>query len=111
MRSIRLGCGTGYWGDKLDASEVLVERGNINYLAADMLAELTLAIHQRIKAKEPTLGYVQQIKPFLRGVIKTASEKGIKIVTNGGDANPGALNAIGDPPAAENMAFPGCKLS
>ena len=109
MRSIRLGCGTGYWGDKLDASEVLVERGNINYLAADMLAELTLAIHQRIKARNPTLGYVQQIEPFFRGVIKTASEKDIKIVTNGGAANPeGGGDALAS--IAKEMGVSGLKI-
>ncbi|MFC2001605.1 acyclic terpene utilization AtuA family protein [Chloroflexota bacterium] len=88
MRFIRLGSGTGYWGDKLDASEVLVERGNISYLAADMLAELTLSIHQRIREKNPKLGYVQQIEPLFRGVLKTSVDKGIKIITNGGAANP-----------------------
>ncbi len=88
MDSMRIGCGTGWWGDKLDASEVLVERGNINYLAADMLAELTLSIHQRIRAKNDKLGYVQQIEPLFKGILKGAAEKGIKVITNGGAANP-----------------------
>lgn len=95
MRTMRIGCGTGYWGDKLDASEVLVERGNINYLAADMLAELTLSIHQRIRAKNDKLGYVQQIEPLFKGILKEATEKDIKLITNGGAANPeGGADAI-----------------
>ncbi|HXX59070.1 MAG TPA: acyclic terpene utilization AtuA family protein, partial [Dehalococcoidales bacterium] len=63
MRSTRIGTATGWWGDKLDASQVLLDRGDINYLCSDMLAELTLSIHQRIKAKNPKLGYVNQIEP------------------------------------------------
>jgi len=109
MRSIRLGSGTGYWGDKLDASEVLVERGNISYLAADMLAELTLAIHQRIKERDPQQGYVGQIEPLFRGVLKASFEKGIKIVTNGGAANPeSGGNAIAS--IAKELGISGLKI-
>ncbi len=90
MRSVRIGTETGYWGDKLDASHVLLERGNIKYLASDMLAELTLAIHQRIKARDPKQGYVSQIEPFFEQDLKLAMEKGVKIISNGGAANPEA---------------------
>jgi len=95
MRSTRIGTATGWWGDKLDASHVLLERGDINYLCSDMLAELTLAIHQRIKARNPKLGYVNQIIPFFEQDLKLAVEKNVKIICNGGAANPeGAADVV-----------------
>ncbi len=95
MRSVRIGTATGWWGDKLDASHVLLERGEIDYLCSDLLAELTLAIHQRIKAKNPNLGYVSQIVPFFEQDLKLALDKDVKIICNGGAANPeGAAEVV-----------------
>ena len=48
MRSVRLGTGTGFSGDVLDPAVDLVERGNIDYLCFDHLAELTLANQQKM---------------------------------------------------------------
>lgn len=109
MKTMRIGCGTGWWGDKLDASEVLVERGNIRYLAADMLAELTLSIHQRIRAKNDKLGYVQQIEELFKRILRGAVEKDVKVITNGGAANPqGAAKAVAA--IAEEMGLQGVTI-
>jgi hypothetical protein len=60
-----------------------------------MLAELTLAIHQRIKAQNSTMGYVNQIVDFFEQSLKLALQKNVKIICNGGAANPeGAANVV-----------------
>lgn len=92
---IRIGAGAGFGGDRLDAAEVLVERGGIDYLVFECLAERTLALYQQEKLKNPKAGYNPQLKRRLARVLPGCREKGIKIVSNLGGANPlGALQAV-----------------
>ena len=53
MKSIRIGCGSASWGDMLDPAVELAERGNVQYIGFDHLAELTMSILQRMKQKDP----------------------------------------------------------
>ncbi|MEW5913618.1 MAG: acyclic terpene utilization AtuA family protein [Thermodesulfobacteriota bacterium] len=97
MKSIRLGCGSASWGDMLDPAVELVEKGDIQYLGFDHLAELTMSILQRMKDKNPKRGYIPDFIPWMRAILPKAAEKGIKIITNAGGANPGqaALDLMG----------------
>lgn len=89
-RQVRLGAGSGFWGDALDPAVELVEMGELDYLAMEYLAELTMAILQRQKLKNPKLGYIPDLIPHMRVLMPIAREKGTRIVTNGGGANPRA---------------------
>ena len=53
-KSVRLGAGSGFWGDAQDPAEELLERGNLDYLCFDYLAELTMALLQRQSSSGPT---------------------------------------------------------
>ena len=88
MKSIRMGCGSASWGDMLDPAIELVEKGNIQYLGFDHLAELTMSILQRMKNKNPKRGYIPDLIPWMRSLLPKAKEKGIKMLTNAGGANP-----------------------
>ncbi|WP_299451505.1 acyclic terpene utilization AtuA family protein, partial [uncultured Pigmentiphaga sp.] len=48
-KRVRLGAGSGFWGDALDPADELVERGELDYLCLEYLAELTMALLQRQK--------------------------------------------------------------
>ena len=58
--AIRLGAGAGFWGDALDPALDLLKEGALDYLCFDFLAELTMALLQRQKARNPDSGYVPE---------------------------------------------------
>ena len=61
MKNVRIGCGSGYWGDALDPALELAEKGNVQYLGFDHLAELTMCLLHKQKQKDPTKGYIPDI--------------------------------------------------
>ena len=57
MRSIRLGAGAGYSGDRIEPAVDLAASGKLDYLVFECLAERTIALAQLRKLKEPAEGY------------------------------------------------------
>lgn len=90
MKSVKLGTGLAFWGDSIRPAIEMVERADIQYLCCDHLAELTMSILSKQKSKNPDLGYTTDIIPFLRGVLAKCRERGIRIISNSGGANPEA---------------------
>jgi hypothetical protein len=88
MGTIRIGSGAGYSGDRIEPAVELVEKGNIQYLVFECLAERTIAIAQQAKMKDPTVGYDGLLAQRMEVVLLSCKEKGIKIITNMGAANP-----------------------
>ncbi|MCC5468257.1 acyclic terpene utilization AtuA family protein [Pelosinus baikalensis] len=88
MGTIRIGSGAGYSGDRIEPAVELVEKGNIQYLIFECLAERTIAIAQQAKMKDPNAGYDGLLTQRMEAVLLRCKEKGIKIITNMGAANP-----------------------
>lgn len=86
--SIRIGCGAGYAGDRWEPALECVERGDIDYLVYETLAERTIALGQLEKLRDPARGYNPMLEARLALVLKPALERGIRIVSNMGAANP-----------------------
>ena len=109
MKNVRIGCGSGYWGDALDPAIEIAEKGNVDYLGFDHLAELTMAILHRQKTKDPTAGYIPDIVPWFEKLLPICQKNGIKMITNAGGSNP---EAAGDAIAAlcDRMDIHGLKL-
>ena len=93
-RTIRIGGGAAFWGDSPDAPAQLVRRGNVDYLVLDYLAEITMSILARMKAKNPEFGYAADfVTMVMKPLAKEIAEKRIKIVSNAGGVNPQACRA------------------
>lgn len=88
MKKIRIGCGAGYGGDRIEPAVELAQKGDIGYLVFECLAERTIAIGQRQKKHNPKAGYNELLADRMKAVLPICLTKGIKIVTNMGSANP-----------------------
>jgi hypothetical protein len=86
-RTIIANCG-GFWGDDPTAPRRQVEGGPIDYLVMDYLAEVTMAILQKQRARKPESGYPADFLTHLRDVLSSCVQRGITIITNAGGVNP-----------------------
>lgn len=93
MHTIRIGSGAGYSGDRIEPAVELAEKGDINYLVFECLAERTIAIAQKAKLNDPKQGYDPLLAERMEAVLPICKAKGIKIITNMGAANPQAAAA------------------
>lgn len=82
---------SGFYGDRLSAAAEMVEGGPIDFLTGDWLAELTMLILARTRAKHPGAGYARSFLTQLEGVLEPCLERGIKIVSNAGGLDPDRL--------------------
>jgi len=90
-RSIRIGGASGFWGDSAIATPQLLQVEGLDYLVYDYLAETTMAILARAKAKNPALGYaVDFVTDVIEPHLATALHKGVRIIANAGGLNPAA---------------------
>jgi len=90
MRTIRIGSGAGYSGDRIEPAVELAEKGEIQYLVFECLGERTVALAQQARMKNPEAGYDPLLEERMRAVLPLCAAKGIKIVTNMGAAHPEA---------------------
>jgi hypothetical protein len=88
MRTIRIGSGAGYSGDRIEPAVELAEKGEIDYLVFECLGERTVALAQQARIKNPEAGYDPLLEERMRAVLPLCAAKDIKIVTNMGAANP-----------------------
>jgi hypothetical protein len=88
MRTIRIGSGAGYSGDRIEPAVELAAKGDIDYLVFECLGERTVALAQQARMNNPELGYDPLLEERMRAVLPLCAAKGIKIVTNMGAANP-----------------------
>lgn len=89
-RTIRIGSGSAYWGDIIEPAVELAESGEVDYIGFDLLAELTMSVFQRAKMRDPEKGFIPDTLEILRRVLPVSAPKGIKLILNGGAANPEA---------------------
>ena len=85
---VRIAGGQGFWGDMLDAPVRQVRGGPIDYLMLDYLAEVTMSIMQKQRARDPSAGYARDFVPLMREILPDCVERGIRVTANAGGVNP-----------------------
>jgi hypothetical protein len=104
MRSLRIGCGAGYGGDRIEPALALMQHGNLNYIIFECLAERTIALAHQRKRGDPEQGYNDLLAYRMRRVLPLCADKKIKVITNMGAANPvAALHVVKQLAASLNL--------
>ncbi|MCT7657394.1 acyclic terpene utilization AtuA family protein [Mycobacterium deserti] len=88
---MRIGNCSGFYGDRLAAMREMLTGGDLDYLTGDYLAELTMLILARDRAKSPARGYAKTFLTQLEGCLGLALDHGVRIVANAGGLNPAGL--------------------
>ena len=92
---VRIASGQGFWGDDPEAPVRQVQGGNIDYLMLDYLAEVTMSIMQKQRARDPEAGYARDFVPLMERIFAKCVEDGVRVVTNAGGVNPdGCADAL-----------------
>jgi hypothetical protein len=94
VKTVRIGCGAGFSGDRIEPAVELAQKGALDYLVFECLAERTIALAQQSKARDPQSGYDPLLVPRFEAVLPACHARGTRILTNMGAANPVAAAAI-----------------
>ncbi|MFJ2682576.1 acyclic terpene utilization AtuA family protein [Pseudomonas sp. NPDC087342] len=94
MKTLRIGSGAGYSGDRIEPAIELAEHGDLDYLVFECLAERTIALAQQARLLDPQAGFdpllgerMRRVLPFVgRGV--EGQRRRLRVITNMGAANP-----------------------
>ncbi|OPA87411.1 ABC transporter substrate-binding protein [Pseudomonas fluorescens] len=92
MKTLRIGSGAGYSGDRIEPAVELAEQGELDYLVFECLAERTIALAQQARISDPQGGYdpllterMQRVLPY---VGRREGHRRLRVITNMGAANP-----------------------
>ncbi len=101
---IRIANCSGFFGDRTTGAREMVEGGPIDVLTGDWLAELTMLILAKTRAKRPDGGFARTFVSQMEDVMGTCLEKGIKVVSNAGGLDPeGCAEAVRE--IAQNLGL------
>ncbi|MDM0018473.1 acyclic terpene utilization AtuA family protein [Variovorax saccharolyticus] len=90
-KTIRIGGASGFWGDSAIATPQLLTVPGLRYLVYDYLAETTMSILARARAKDPALGYATDfVHAAMAPNLAAICAKGVRVIANAGGLNPQA---------------------
>ena len=104
---VRIGGACGFWGDSAMATPQLLQVPGLQYLVYDYLAETTMAILARARAKDPALGYATDfVHAVMTPHLQAIHSRGIKVIANAGGLNPeGCRDALLQVAHAQGIAL------
>ncbi|MBT7751979.1 MAG: DUF1446 domain-containing protein, partial [Porticoccaceae bacterium] len=87
---------SGFWGDATRSTPQLLKDENVDFIVYDYLAEITMSIMARARAKNPDAGYALDfVSAAMKPNLKEIARQGVRIVSNAGGVNPQACaNAL-----------------
>ncbi|HKQ57444.1 MAG TPA: acyclic terpene utilization AtuA family protein, partial [Candidatus Eisenbacteria bacterium] len=90
---IRIANAGGYWGDDLTQFRRQVELGPVDYVTLDFLAEITMSIMQKQRARDPRAGFARDFVAQVEETLSLLVERNIRVISNAGGVNPLACRA------------------
>ncbi|GGH24446.1 ABC transporter substrate-binding protein [Alsobacter metallidurans] len=110
MKTIRIGAGSGFGGDRIEPAVELAEKGALDYLVFECLAERTIALAQQARLQDPNAGYDRLLDERMRAVLPVCRRSHVRIVSNMGAANPAAAaQAIAS--IGRDLGYAGLKIA
>lgn len=102
--SVTIGCWAGFWGDSRAAAKQIVRGPRVDYMVGDHLAEITMALLARARARDPAVGYVADAVEALAPLLGEIHERSITVVTNAGGLDPaGCARALREAASAAGV--------
>ena len=93
-RVIKIGGASGFWGDAARATSQLLASDDLDFIVYDYLAEITMSIMARARAKDAGKGYALDfVTAAMAPNLKTIAEQNVKVISNAGGVNPLACAA------------------
>ena len=88
-RSLRIGGASGAWGDSIEGPIQLARSGAVDVLSFDYLAEVTMSLLARARAKDPSAGWATDfVDGAMRAILPEIAKHGLRVVSNAGGLNP-----------------------
>ncbi len=110
MKTVRIGAGAGYAGDRIEPAIDLMKYGALDYIIFECLAERTISLAQKRKQQDPTLGYNDLLEYRFDQILDAWKERPVKVITNMGAANPHAA-ALKCRELAENKGIANLRIA
>ncbi len=90
MKTVRIGAGAGFSGDRIEPAVELIDKGGLDYIVFECLAERTIALAQERRAEDPQGGYDPLLLPRFEAILELCRRRGTRVISNMGAANPAA---------------------
>jgi hypothetical protein len=91
---LRIGGASGAWGDSIEGPIQLARSGAVDVLSFDYLAELTLSLLARARAKDANAGWATDfVDSAMRAILPDVAKRGLRVVSNAGGLNPSGCAA------------------
>ena len=95
-KTLRIGSGAAWWGDRVEPAGLNAEKGDLDYLCFETMAEATVSAAQVRARRDPSFpGYDTYLDDRMRAVLAACMKRGTRIISNQGWINPqGAAQRI-----------------
>lgn len=110
MKKIRIGCGAGCSYDRIEPAVELLDKGQLDYIVFECLAERTIIDNHIQKMQDPKKGYTPMLKERMLAILPLLKKYNTKLITNMGAANTiEAVNVIKD--ICDDLNITGLKIA